>query len=313
MKKKYIIGVSAIVFLILLVISYMYISKYFWKPATIKNGIVSIVIADEEHKLKPDIYEYEIGIDDLVDASTMLFYMMDTTKTATVQIKPESEFYFVGETIELIFEDKDIKIPYKVTFTNKVDSSYLRKISNECEVEKTICEIIKNDINFKIELVDTNLIFRIDDRGDLTLTTKNHQINSVTFINEGVAFIYYNLVDIDDRTLYFLNNNGEVVFSSKIIDKGNNAAATGIIEIENNKFLINGTKIVRGFDYQNGDSATSMCEVPKNTLVEFRYEIIYDGLSEPIFNKIKDINAKEYLEIKEEKEGVKPCTDVVSP
>ena len=105
-------------------------------------------------------------------------------------------------------------------------------------------------------------------------------------------FIYKNIANDDDKTLYIINENGDTIFNKKNLNDDYHTVIKENIKIKKNKLIVTTSRIVNGFDVLVNGHFKPVCDLEYDEPINFTYEI--DHLKNDAI-KISEQNLNNYL------------------
>ena len=301
MKK---ILVAVVVLLVLLLIGGIY---YLNIP---KSGIKSIVLNEKTINLKKNVYDYNFGVIEPLRVEDLKVILFD--EESSYEIVSDQGLLFIGDSFKVIYKNKDgLEKKYNFEVIDDLENTYLTRNVDKC-LDDLDCSIYFDDTTLKYEISNNLLKVKVNGKGDLELNPINYRILSNTKFGNGVAFLYYNIVDIDDVTLYVLDNNGKVIFDKKILDEELQIKPYSIIGLGDNELVIRGNRVYRGFDLKDGENYIPMCSASRSAVAQIDYTLFYQSnntVSELQENERYTVN--DFISAKELLEEMNPCSTEV--
>ena len=285
MKKKLIIGI--IILVIILAIGMLLMKQ------EAKTGLKSLTYNNKTILIKENIFEYDLYTKYFAKKDDLKFEFYDLDSKYEI-LNPVDQ-YFIGNKILIKVLESDREIEYTFNIIDDLTDEYLKRRVTGCvSIVSDTCLFEGGKILFK----DHKFNFIVNNKKAIALEAKNYSIINLTSFDSKIAFIYKNIANDDDKTLYIINENGDTIFNKKNLNDDYHTVIKENIKIKKNKLIVTTSRIVNGFDVLVNGHFKPVCDLEYDEPINFTYEI--DHLKNDAI-KISEQNLNNYLkELKNE-------------
>jgi hypothetical protein len=299
--KKTLIAVLALLFV-------LFIGGAIYYLSIPKSGIKLIELNERTIEyLRKDIYDYDLGIVEGLKKEDIKVVLID--EESTYEIFTEQALLLVGDKFTVVYKNKDgSEKVYTFTLVDDLTSNYLTRNVDQC-VDDLNCNIDLDETKVNFEVFKNKLRVKVNGKGSLQLEPVNYRILSLTKLGSGVAFLHSNIVDIDDITLYVLDNAGKVIFNEKVLDEELNIKPYSIIGFGDNELVIRGNRVYLGFSLKDDDNYIPMCEANRSDVAQIDYSLFYrDDNTVSDLQENERYTVNDYILDKTLQEQMDPCS-----